>query len=244
MNENKRLYPRLAFDCPAQCSFIDSFPEAFPVRIIDIGPEGVGFECDQQLDLGADIIVIIDLGAGNVVKLITKVRWSHAIAKSSKFKVGAKISDASNEDLEKFIRFYCRQLIPGQGQTKKILIIGSAKDKVKELQQELIKHQYDVICAFDGEDGFSQYVSGRPDLIILDITLPKLSGFEICRKIRRLQNDKDVIIFMQITKKKEITSIDDQKMEVQKYILKPINMDRLVSEVNATLNATKIDQAS
>ena len=101
------------------------------------------------------------------------------------------------------------------------MVIESARDKAKEFQQELVKYRYDVVCAFDGEDGFSQYVTGRPDLILLNITLPKLSGFEICRKIRRLQNDQDVIIFMMIAKKKDITSIDDQKIGVQKYFLKP-----------------------
>jgi len=123
MNEDNRSYSRLDFDCPAQCSFLDSFPETFPVRIIDIGPEGVGFICDQQLNIGDSIYVIIDLGVEDKVKFITKVRWAQSISNSTQFKIGVKISDTSNEDLEKFIRFYCRCLIPGQERKKKVLII-------------------------------------------------------------------------------------------------------------------------
>jgi PleD family two-component response regulator len=234
MNENQRLYPRLAFDCPAQCSFIDSFPETFPVTIIDIGPEGFGFFCDRPLKIGDSIYVIIDLGAGGKVKFITKVRWSQGVPNSSRFKIGAKIIDTSNEDLEKFVRFYCRRLIPGQQRKNKVLIIEGDKENAKQLQDELIKCRYDVICAHDGQDGFSKYITGRPDLIILDYALPKLSGYEICRKIRRLQNDKDVMIFMLIAKKKDIAKIDGKNIGIQKYFLKPVQTDQLVNEVNGS----------
>ncbi len=244
MNEDKRLYSRLNFDCSAQCSFLDSFPETFPVTIIDISPEGFGFVCDQSLNLGVSIYIMIDLGEEEKVKFITKVRWSQAIANTTQFKIGAKIIDTNNKDLEKFIRFYYRRLIPGQQRKKKVLIIENDKEKAKLLASELIKYRYDVICAFDGEDGFSKYVVERPDLIILNFTLPKLSGFEICRKIRRLQNDKDVFLFMLIAKKKDMTEIDDHGMGVQKYFLKPIKIDRLVNEVNSTFLISSNDQAA
>ena len=128
--------------------------------------------------------------------------------------------------------------------SKKILIIENDKEKAKLLQSELIKYRYDVICAFDGENGFSKYVAQRPDLIILNFTLPKLGGFEICRKIRRLQNDEDVLLFMLIAKKKDMTEIDDHGMGVQKYFLKPINIDRLVNEVNSTFLISSNDQVA
>lgn len=234
MNEDKRLYLRLDYDCPAQCSFLDSFPEAFPVTILDVSPDGIGFICDRSLELGASIYLTVDLGDEGQVKFITKVRWSQAIANSTQFKIGAKIVDTSNQDLEKFIRFYCKRLIPGQQRRKRVLIIESDKEKVELLASELEKYRHDVIYAFDGEDGFSKYITHRPDLIILSYMLPKLSGFEICRKIRRLQNDKDVFLFMLVTKKKDMAKIDDQDMGVQRYFLKPIKIDRVVDEVNNT----------
>jgi len=244
MNEDNRSYPRLDLDCPAQCSFSGSFPEAFPVRIIDIGPEGVGFICDRQLNIGDSIYVIIDLGVEDTVKFITKVRWSQSIANSTQFKIGAKISNTSNEDLEKFIRFYCKRLIPGQERKKKVLIIEGDKEKAKQLQLELAKYKYDVICAFNGEDGFSKYATERPDLIVLDIAPPKLSGYEICRKIRRLQNDKDVVIFVLVAKEKDKAKIEDHDMGVQKYFLKSIGATQLVNEVHEILLMSENDQAS
>jgi DNA-binding response OmpR family regulator len=131
-------------------------------------------------------------------------------------------------------KFYCRRLIPGQQRKNKVLIIEGDKENAKQLQDELIKCRYDVICAHDGQDGFSKYITGRPDLIILDYALPKLSGYEICRKIRRLQNDKDVMIFMLIAKKKDIAKIDGKNIGIQKYFLKPVQTDQLVNEVNGS----------
>jgi len=242
MSENNRSYPRLDYDCPAQCSFLDSFPETFPVKIIDIGPEGVGFICDQQLKIGDSIFVIVDLGVEENVKFITKVRWVQGIADTTQFKIGAKISDTSNEDLEKLIRFYCRCLVPGQVQRKKVLIIDADKEKTEQIRLELDKYKYDVICAFDGEDGFSKYVTERPDLIILDIKPPKLSGYEICRKIRRLQNDKDVLIFVLIAKEKDQAKIEGHGMGVQKFFLKSVGAAELVNEAHETLLMSEKDQ--
>lgn len=244
MNENKRLYSRLAFDCPAQCSFLDSFPEAFPVMITDIGPDGVGLVCDQPLNAGDSVYIMIDLGVGGVVKFIAKVRWSRNIVNSTQVQVGIKIFDASDKDLEKFIKFYYGRLVPGQEQRKRILVIDNDKEKAESLRCELIKYQYGVACAFDGESGFSKYVTERPDLIILNIALPKLSGYEICRKIRRLQNDNDVVMFMLIAKKGDKMKTDDHDLGIQKYFLKSVPAGELAEEAHKALLVSGDDQAS
>jgi len=186
---------------------------------------------------------MINLGVGGEVKFITKVRWSQSIVNTNQVKIGVKISDTSNEDLEKFVRFYYRRLIPGQNRRKRVLVINSDKGKVESLRCELIKYEYEVTYAFDGESGFSKYITERPDLIILDIAANKLDGYEICRKIRRLQNDSSVVIFMLIAKKKDKAKIEDHDLGIQKYFLKSVSTEELVDEAHKVL-LTSDDQTS
>ena len=239
MKEDKRLYPRFAYSCPAQCAFLDSFPETFPVTVTDLSPEGVGFISEKQLDVGVSIYFLMDLDNGESVNFIAKVRWSKNIPNSNQFKVGVKIFDSSRKDLQNFIRFYCRSLIPGDERRKKILIIESDKSIAKLLYEEITQNGYLAVCAYDGEIGFSKYMDERPDLVILNYALPKLNGYEVCRKIRKLQNDRDTSIFMLIAKKKDISKIVGDDVGIQKYFMKPLKVERVLEEVNHILAKPK-----
>ena len=103
-----------------------------------------------------------------------------------------------------------------------ILIIEDEDDFVMGLKDAFEFEGFQTFSAATGEEGIAAAADIHPDLIILDSKLPKLNGYEICRKIRRLQNDNDVVIFMLISKKKEITEIESQDVGIQKYFLKPI----------------------
>ena len=150
---------------------------------------------------------------------------------SSKYTTGVKIFDTSHADLEKFIKFYCRLLIPRGEPNKKILIIEQQKEIAEKLKQEFVPFDFDVFCAYDGEEGFAKYIDERPDLIIMDFAAPKLNGLALCRKIRRLQNDHTTPIIMLVTKQKEKDKVKDDHMEVHKCFVKTQEMDDLVSEV-------------
>ena len=239
MSENKRIYPRFEFECSARCSFLESFPETFPVVINDIGPEGVGFTCDQVLEVGVSVYLLLDLSDKGAVRLVGKVCWCRRGGPLGSFKVGFRISDMNNEDLKRFIRFYYRSLMPGDERQKKILIIANEKEIVKNFEKELSEFGYDVTYAHDGQKGFIQYIEDRPDLIVMDIQLPKLKGYEVCRKIRRLQNDQEVIIFMLIAKKGDIEQIVGNDIGVQKYFMKPLRVSFLLEEVNKVLKISK-----
>ncbi|HPC78419.1 MAG TPA: response regulator, partial [bacterium] len=71
---------------------------------------------------------------------------------------------------------------------EKILIVDDEKPIVDSIKYTLYKEGYDVVVSYDGEDALEKVRKENPDLIILDIMLPKLSGLEVCRIIRRTSN--------------------------------------------------------
>jgi PleD family two-component response regulator len=209
------------------------------VTVVDLSPEGVGFISEKQLAIGMSVYFLMDLDNGESVKFIAKVRWSKGIPNSSLFKIGVKILDSSRKDLQSFIRFYCRSLIPGDERRKKILVIESDKSTAKLLYEEITQNGYVAVCAYDGEIGFSKYMDERPDLVILNYALPKLNGYEVCRKIRKLQNDRDTSIFMLIAKKKDVSKIVEDGIGIQKYFMKPLKIERVLEEINRIMAKPK-----
>jgi len=236
MGMDKRVYQRFKIDCPAKCSYFDTFPESFPIIIIDFGPEGVGFISTESMSIGTSIYLLMELEKGQSIKFIAKVRWCKAVPNSTQYNIGVKITDANDKDMEQFIKFYCKQLIPRNYKKRKIQVIVQDKTSSKKLQESLAKCDYDVVCSFDGDNGFNQYLTEKPDLIIMDMALSKIKGYEVCRKIRRLQNDQKTSIIMLVAKKKDITSLDGGPVEVNKYFIKPFDMDRMLQDISALLS--------
>ena len=126
----------------------------------------------------------------------------------------------------------------------RIALIEDNEPLAKGIAYQLRDAGHAVDLIGDGATADTFLAQEGADLIILDIALPKLSGFEICRKIRRLQNDKDVVIFVLVAKKKDKTKIEDHGMGVQKYFLKSVSATQLVNEVHEFLLMSENDQAS
>ncbi len=117
---------------------------------------------------------------------------------------------------------------------KKILIIEDDPDITELLRNRLKFHDYEVITATDGEDGFLKFLKEHPDLIILDLMLPKISGHEICRKIRREKEDK-IPILMLTAKNEDADKIVGRVEGADKYMTKPFSADELLNEVKFLL---------
>jgi two-component system, OmpR family, alkaline phosphatase synthesis response regulator PhoP len=96
---------------------------------------------------------------------------------------------------------------------------------------------YDVLNAARGEQGLELAIDRRPDLIILDVMLPTLSGFEICKTLKR--NEVDIPIIILSTKDQEIDKIMGLDLGADDYITKPFSLRELVARVNAVLRRKK-----
>src|SRR5262249_7408347 len=77
--------------------------------------------------------------------------------------------------------------------TKRILVIEDEPQMLLGLRDNLELEGYEVLTAADGEDGLSKAISSAPDLVILDITLPRKNGFEVCRELRARANPTPVV---------------------------------------------------
>ena len=120
---------------------------------------------------------------------------------------------------------------------KKILIV---EDDIlaAELERDYLEaSDYEVELCGDGDEGYKKAESGIYDLLLLDIMLPGMSGFEICRRIRRKQN---VPIIMVTAKTEDVDMVRGLGLGADDYIMKPFNPTELVARVKAHIRIHEI----
>ncbi|HHV81539.1 TPA: response regulator transcription factor [bacterium] len=120
---------------------------------------------------------------------------------------------------------------------EKILIVDDEKPIVDSIKYTLYKEGYDVVVSYDGEDALEKVRKENPDLIILDIMLPKLSGLEVCRIIRRTSN---VPIIMLTARGEDMDRVVGLELGADDYVSKPFSMRELVARIKAVLRRAKM----
>jgi two-component system alkaline phosphatase synthesis response regulator PhoP len=120
----------------------------------------------------------------------------------------------------------------------KILLVDNENDIVEFLQYNLEKEGFEVIPAYDGIEALER-IKQKPDLIILDIMMPKLDGFEVYKKIRENNQYKDIPIIFLTAKSGEIDEIKGLELGASDYIQKPISPKKLVARVKSNLRKSE-----
>ncbi len=126
---------------------------------------------------------------------------------------------------------------------KVILVVDDEKPIVEILKFNLEKEGFNVICAHDGATGLMLAHEKNPDLILLDIMLPKMDGFEVCKKVREKSN---VPIIMITAREEEVDKVLGLELGADDYITKPFSVRELLARVRANIRrfsgeATKED---
>jgi len=116
-------------------------------------------------------------------------------------------------------------------QKKKILVIEDERKLSNILKILLINDGFTVICSYSGYEGLYKYVREKPDLIILDIMLPDLDGYEVCREIRRQLNNLKTPIIMLTAKGEDYDRIKGKVVGATKYMLKPYDGENLLNQI-------------
>jgi two-component system OmpR family response regulator len=119
----------------------------------------------------------------------------------------------------------------------KILIVEDDQTLLDALRYNLSKEGYDVVSAVDGVQALELARSERPDLIILDIMLPKLDGFEVCRILRK---DMTTPILMLTAKVEEVDKVLGLGIGADDYMTKPFSLRELLARVRAMLRRTEM----
>ncbi len=118
---------------------------------------------------------------------------------------------------------------------KKILIVDDEADILDLLEYNLEKEGYVVIKALDGEEAIELADKELPDLILLDIMMPKLDGIETCRRIRELPNLHQVYIVFLTARSEEYSELAGFEAGADDYIPKPIKPRVLMSRIRAIM---------
>ncbi|HRW45985.1 MAG: response regulator transcription factor [Caldilinea sp.] len=121
----------------------------------------------------------------------------------------------------------------------KVLVVEDEPSLIETLDYTLRRQGYDVITATDGRKALELARIQRPDLIILDIMLPGLDGFEVCRIVRQEMN---VPILMLTARTEEVDKVVGLEMGADDYMTKPFSMRELTARVKALLRRVRIDR--
>ena len=121
-------------------------------------------------------------------------------------------------------------------QKKTILIVEDEKNIVDILRFNLQREGYDTLEAYDGEDGLDKARSGKPDLILLDVMLPRMNGFDVCRTLRGEGSNVPVVILT--AREEETDKVLGLEIGADDYITKPFSMRELIARVGANIRRT------
>ena len=121
---------------------------------------------------------------------------------------------------------------------KTVLIVEDEKNIVDILRFNLMREGYRTVEAYDGEDGLHKARTENPDLILLDVMLPKMIGFDVCRALRREGNNVPVIILT--AREEETDKVLGLEIGADDYITKPFSMRELIARVGANIRRSAI----
>jgi DNA-binding response OmpR family regulator len=118
---------------------------------------------------------------------------------------------------------------------KKILVVDDEADLVETLRFPLEMEGFNVLVSYNGEDALSQARKENPDLILLDLMLPKLDGYKVCRLLKFDERYKHIPILMLTAKTQEKDKLLGKETGANEYITKPFDIDELMKKVKAYL---------
>lgn len=118
---------------------------------------------------------------------------------------------------------------------RKILLADDSQTALMMERALLVGSPYEVIVATDGQDAVQQAIANDPDLIILDVVMPNMDGFEACRELRRLDATRDTPIIMVTTRGEPHNVERGYEVGCNDYVTKPINGLELLSKVRNLL---------
>jgi DNA-binding response OmpR family regulator len=121
--------------------------------------------------------------------------------------------------------------------SNKILIVEDDPNILEVLKYNLGKEGYDTITAIDGVQALELARTNKPDLIVLDIMLPKMSGFEVCRILRK---EMAIPIIMLTARDDEIDKVTGLDLGADDYMTKPFSMRELMARIRAMLRRVEI----
>ena len=114
---------------------------------------------------------------------------------------------------------------------KRILVVDDSPTERAFLQGILVKKGFEVVIAESGEEGIAKAKSVKPDLILMDVVMPGLNGFQATRQITKDEETKHIPVIMCTTKSLETDKIWGMRQGAKDYMIKPINEEDLFNKI-------------
>lgn len=119
----------------------------------------------------------------------------------------------------------------------RVLVVDDERTIVKGLKFSLEKEGYEVLSAYDGAEALILFKTENPDIIVLDLMLPEVDGFEVCRRIRKIS---EVPIVMLTARGEDIDKIIGLELGADDYVTKPFNPRELTARIKAILRRAQV----
>ncbi len=120
---------------------------------------------------------------------------------------------------------------------KKILLVDDSTTTLMMEKMVLSRARYDLVTAADGEEAVEMATREQPDLILLDIVMPRMDGFEACRRLRQSEQTQDIPIIM-VTTRGEAENVEQgYKLGCNDYVTKPIDSLELTTKIESLLGS-------
>ncbi len=126
-----------------------------------------------------------------------------------------------------------RKLQGGKMSIRKILIVDDSPTERHVLNDMLTKSGYEVVASDNGEDAIQKAKSLKPDLILMDVVMPGLNGFQATRAISRDPDTRAIPIILCTSKSQETDKIWGMRQGARDYIVKPVNREELLEKIAA-----------
>ena len=123
----------------------------------------------------------------------------------------------------------------------RLLFVEDDANLVEALELYFVSGGYEVTVASDGQEGLRKMYSSRPDLIVLDIMMPKLDGWEVCSRIREVSN---VPIIMLTARGQEAEKVRGLQLGADDYVAKPFSLRELEARIESVLRRTRVSPAA
>src|SRR5438128_6037018 len=115
---------------------------------------------------------------------------------------------------------------------KRILIVDDEPQITRVLRRSLMTHGYDVHSAADGEAALQTFGDWMPDLVVTDLSMPNMSGLELCRRLRAISQLPIIVLSVRGEERTKVEALD---AGADDYVTKPFGMDELLARIRATL---------
>lgn len=114
----------------------------------------------------------------------------------------------------------------------RILVVDDEIEILRALQRSLVAHGFEVFTASDGEEALEEVAHHRPDIMLLDLGLPGISGLEVCRRVRAQSNLPIIVLSVKDTEKDKVLALD---LGADDYVSKPFGINEVLARVRVAL---------